>query len=43
MMMKVVIIVLAAILTISGVSLEYASNRNDIGLNNYSGKMMSMM
>ncbi len=40
---KVVILVLAGILTVSGVSLAYAANRNDIGLNNYSGKMMSAM
>ncbi|NRT77885.1 hypothetical protein [Clostridium beijerinckii] len=40
---KVVILVLSGILTVSDVSLAYAANRNDIGLNNYSGKMMSMM
>ncbi|WP_445440979.1 hypothetical protein ACUH7Y_11730 [Clostridium beijerinckii] len=32
---KVVILVLAGILTVSGVSLVYAANSNDIGLTNY--------
>lgn len=40
---KVLILVLAVILTVGAVSLEYSANRNNIGLNNYSGKMMSMM
>lgn len=40
---KIIVLALAGIITISGVSLAYAENRNDIGLNNYNGKMMRMM
>lgn len=40
---KIIVLALAGIITISSVSLAYAANRNDIGLNNYNGKMMSMM
>lgn len=40
---KIIVLALAGIITISSVSLAYAANRNDKGLNNYNGKMMSMM
>lgn len=40
---KIIVLALAGIITISSVSLAYAANRNDIGLNNYNGKMMSMI
>ncbi|MFW2488099.1 hypothetical protein ACN077_05905 [Clostridium chromiireducens] len=40
---KIILLALAGTITISSVSLAYAANRNDIGLNNYNGKMMSMM
>jgi len=40
---KIIVLALAGIITISGVSLAYAANRNDIDLNNYNGKMVGMM